>query len=420
MRVRIKGNARLSGNITVPASKSLLHRAIIASSLAEGKSIIRNVSYSSDIDATIAGMEALGSKIIKHSNYLEIYGSSIKRINNIIDANESGSTLRFLIPIAMVIGDKITFTGRPGLSRRPLEPYFNIFKEKGIKYSYNNSPLPLEIENKLTSGVYNIRGDISSQFITGLLFSLPLLEGDSILNITAELESKGYIDLTLAILKKFGIEIINNSYRSFIIRGGQKYKPTEYICEGDYSQAAFYLCMNALGSNINIANMNSNSYQGDMKILEDLRAMGSSYSFNNRVLANTMAIHNTSIALNNTPDLGPALAALMSLTPGRGMLINASRLRLKESDRIASMEEELSKLGIMVSSNADTLFISGSDRIAGGELWSHNDHRIAMALSMLAIKSSGDIIINEAECVNKSYPGFWEAFKSLGGEVSYE
>ena len=219
MDVRIKPG-KLKGNVIIPPSKSLAHRAIIAASLAKGKSVISNIQFSQDIKATIAGMEALGAKITKYNDYLEIEGSDVKRVSNIIDANESGSTLRFLIPIALVSHEKITFAGHNRLVKRPLDIYYDLFDKQGIKYSHpEDSYLPLELEGKLKSGVYEVRGDVSSQFITGLLFTLPLLDGDSQIVITTKLESKGYIDLTLDILSLFGIEIPSeqNSHEYFFL-----------------------------------------------------------------------------------------------------------------------------------------------------------------------------------------------------------
>lgn len=410
----------LSGEIKVPSSKSLAHRAIIASSLASGKSIIKNISYSADIEATIKAMEALGSEIIRNGDSVTIYGCYPRRINNVIDANESGSTLRFIIPIAMLSDEPVRFIGHNNLCNRPLDPYLDSFDELGIAYKRGGSYLPLDIASRLRPGEYNICGNISSQFITGLLFALPLLEADSVINITTPLESKGYIDLTLDILRLYGINIINKDYKSFIIEGNQEYKPHDYTVEGDYSQAAFYLCMDALGADIKLLDMNLSSHQADLRILKDLEAMGSTIIYEDGRLSCTRASSPTLIDLSQSPDLGPVLAALMSLIKGKSKLIGASRLRLKECDRISSMELELNKIGDICKSTIDSMTIKGVEFIGGVEFDSHNDHRVAMALSILALRASSDIRIKNASCVNKSYPSYWEDFKSLGGEVRYE
>ena len=227
-------------------------------------------------------MEALGAKVIKNGNELTITGSSVKRVGNIIDANESGSTIRFMIPIALVNSEPITFTGKNHLVNRPLDSYFEIFDKQGIKYEHDNGVyLPLKVNGGLKSGLYEIRGDISSQFITGLLYALPLLDGDSKIVITTNLESIGYIDLTLDVLKSFGIEIVNNDYKEFIIKGNQEYKANNYVVEGDYSQTAFFLVGGALGNDINLLGMKDVSLQGDKKIIDDIKSMNGNITFEN-------------------------------------------------------------------------------------------------------------------------------------------
>ena len=412
---------KLKGDVVVPPSKSLSHRAIIAASLAKGKSIIKNVLYSKDIIATIGAMRALGANIIEHDNYLEIYGSKTKRVNKIIDANESGSTIRFMIPIALTVDEEVTFVGKNNLVKRPLDTFFEIFDEQNIKYERKEDYLPLHVYNGLKSGTFKIRGDISSQFITGLLYALPLLNGDSKIIITTNLESKGYIDLTLDILNKFGINIINNDYKEFIVKGNQEYKPLDYEIEGDYSQSAFFLIADLLGSDINLYSMNENSLQGDKKILEDIKAFNGNAYFKNGVLKASKALTNGAlIDFSQSPDLGPILTVLASISKGTSNFINAERLRIKECDRISCVKEELSKLGAKIEELKDGMIIKGVDSLSGGILDSHNDHRLAMSFAMLSTIALGEITILGAECVQKSYPNFWEVFESLGAEVKYE
>lgn len=341
MNVHIYPN-KLKGEVIMCPSKSLSHRAIIAACLAEGKSVISNVILSKDIKATIAGMEALGAKITIDGDKLFIEGTKPSRKINLINANESGSTLRFLIPISLVCPEEITFTGENNLVNRPLELYYEIFDQYGISYSKpDNAYLPLKINGGLKAGKYALRGDVSSQFITGLLFALPLLNGDSKIVITTNLESKGYIDLTLDVLKLFGIKIVNNNYQEFIIHGNQKYQPTNYQVEGDYSQSAFFLMAGALGADIKILGMNKDSSQGDKKILEDIKSMHGDIRFENDVLtclpSNTVG---ATIDFSQSPDLGPALTVLASLSSGKSNFINAERLRIKECDRISSIDRK--------------------------------------------------------------------------------
>ena len=410
----------LEGNINIPPSKSLAHRAIIAASLANGRSIITNVDFSKDIIATIDAMRALGAIIDINGDTLTIEGSYPKRVKQSINAKESGSTLRFLIPISMLADDKITFKGENNLVNRPLDVYTNIFDEKNIKYSSKEKALPLTIYDKLVSGEYRFRGDISSQFITGLLYALPLLKSDSKIILTTPLESIGYVDLTIDILAKFGVKIINNGYSEFIIKGNQEYKPYNYEVEGDYSQAAFFLVADALGSNIKVNGLNLSSIQGDKKILNDLMSFGLTVNKTSNEISVDGKPKGTKISFKHSPDLAPALSVLASLSQGESLFTDAERLRIKESDRISSMINELSILGANVTEALDTMAFLGVDYFKGGVVDSHNDHRIAMSLAIASTRAIGDIRITNAECVSKSDPNFWEDFKSLGGDISYE
>ena len=413
---------KLKGNVLIPPSKSLSHRAIIAACLAEGESIISNISFSKDINATISAMEALGAKVVKDGSTLYITGSKIKRVKDLIDANESGSTIRFMIPIALVSNEPITFTGKNNLVNRPLDSYYEIFDNLGIEYTHpENAYLPLCVNGGLKSGVYKMRGDISSQFITGLLYALPLLDGDSKIIITTNMESIGYIDLTLDVLKDFGIEIDNINYKEFIIKGNQKYKPSNYIVEGDYSQTAFYLVGGALGNDINILGMKEKSLQGDKKVIEDIKAMNGDVTFIDGILkCNKSDTKSAVIDFSQSPDLGPALSVLASLSQGTSHFINASRLRIKECDRITCVLEELNKMGANITETPDSMIINGVTKLHGTVVDSHNDHRLAMAFAMAATVCDGDVKILNAECVSKSYPHFWEDYIKLGGDVDFE
>jgi len=420
MNVIIKPG-KLSGDVIIPPSKSLSHRAIIAASLAKGKSIISNVLYSKDIKATIGAMRACGANITEYKDHLEIIGSDVKRVDDVIDANESGSTIRFMIPIALAVNEPITFTGKNHLCKRPLDTFFEIFDNQGIEYSRGEDYLPLKVNGGLKPGQFNIRGDISSQFITGLLYALPLLNGDSVINITTNLESKGYVDLTLDMLKKFGIVIENVDYKSFIIKGNQSYEPADYTIEGDFSQSAFFLVADTLGADITLHAMNKDSHQGDKKIIQDVLDLGGKITFeDDKLKAYPVQTKGCVIDFAQSPDLGPALTVLAALSSGVTEFINAARLRIKECDRITCMKDELAKLGAKIEENPDGMIITGVDKLTGGVIDSHNDHRVAMAIAMASLKSTGDIKIINAECVSKSYPNFWEVFESIGGNVTYE
>ncbi len=383
---------KLSGIIDVIPSKSCLHRAIIAASLSNGISNIHNAIFSDDINATIEACKKLGATIDIFKNKIVVKGTTKILSNQIVDCNESGSTLRFMIPIFLTINNKVKFIGKEGLLKRPLDIYSEIFNKQNIEN------INLEFEGLLKPDTFIVDGTISSQFITGLLFSLPLLDGDSKIIIKNVLESKGYIDITIEILKKFNINIENKEYREFIIKGNQKYNPTNYTTEADYSQASFFLVANELGNDIKVNNLDSNSVQPDKKILDDILSVKK----------------NVNIDLSQNPDCGPILSVLSVFYDTK--FINAKRLRIKESDRISCMVSNLSKLGAIVFEEIDSMIFNKVEVISGGEVDSHNDHRIAMAMAILSTIANDNIIIKNADAVSKSYPNFWDDFKMLGGD----
>ncbi len=409
----------LKGNIVVPSSKSLGHRGIIAAALSRGISRVDNIQLSKDIEATMEIMKELGAVVNIEDQNLYIDGRKMFSYEKKLDlrCRESGSTLRFLIPLALTKDGDYIFHGEGKLISRPLEPYYEIFEEKGIKYSREGDGLPLKVSGKLTSGTYRVRGDISSQFITGLLFSLPILEGNSRIQITTKLESKGYIDLTLDTLKDFGIEIENNNYKEFNIRGAQKYNSRNYYVEGDYSQGAFFLVAGALGSSIVCSGLNKDSLQGDKVILDILEAMGCNVEESEEgIKVKPSKTKGIEIDASNCPDLVPVLTVLASLSEGETKIVNAKRLRIKECDRLHAITKELNKLGANIIELEDSLIISGVNELKGGEVDSHNDHRIVMALAIAATRANGDVIINNPSAVEKSYPNFFKDYFKLGGE----
>lgn len=417
----------LSGEIRIPPSKSLSHRAIICAGLSEGVSDIDNLIFSDDIRATLKGMRALGTNVqcIETEAHEEAYcvtlegNPDVKALDNTIDCKESGSTLRFLIPFAGLTDNKLTFTGRGKLVERPLDTYYKVFDKQNIKYRNDNGKLPLEVEGRLKPGTFELEGNISSQFITGLMFVLPLLNDDSILKITTELESKGYVDLTLDILKKFNIQIQNNDYKEFKIKGNQHYKSRYYRVEGDYSQAAFWVVAGILGSNIKCKDLSIQSLQGDKAILDIIQKMDGKIQVKEDFIEiQESKTKGSIIDASECPDLVPILAVLGSLSKGTTKIINAERLRIKESDRLKAISTELNKLGANIKELKDGLIIEGKEKLKGGAVVdSWNDHRIAMALAIASIKCTDSIIITGSDAVNKSYPDFWKDFVGLGGKI---
>lgn len=397
---------KLSGEVVVPPSKSMAHRAIICAALSKGKSIIDNIDLSDDIIATINAARSMGAKIEIDNRKVAVEGilSSPNNEDFIVDCNESGSTLRFFVPITMLFNQKKTFIGKGNLGKRPLNVFYEIFDKQGIKYSYKKDILDLQVEGKLKPDTFYVRGDISSQFITGLLFALPLLNDDSKIVITSKLESKSYLDLTLSMLDKFGIEIENKDYKEFIIKGNQEYKAMDYTVEGDYSQAAFFLSANYIGNDIDIKGLDENSLQGDKEILKWLE-----------VLKND---ENKVIDATNCPDIIPILTVCAALTKGKTEIINAGRLRIKECDRLTAISTQLNKLGADIIEHEESLTINGVDSLNGGYVDSFKDHRISMSLAITSSRCKDDIIIKDYMCVKKSYPHFYEDFKKLGGEIN--
>ncbi|GEQ20483.1 MAG: 3-phosphoshikimate 1-carboxyvinyltransferase [Clostridium butyricum] len=419
---------KLKGEVKIPPSKSMAHRAVICAALSDGTCKVSNIDFSDDIIATVEAMKSLGAVIEKKDDYLEVIGikSPQNKLNNstnderIIDCNESGSTLRFLVPIAALFEGVNKFVGRGNLGKRPLDTYYEIFDNQGIKYSYKEGILDLKTEGKLKCGEFKVKGNISSQFITGLLFTLPLLDGDSKITITTELESKGYIDLTLSAMRDFGIEIINNNYEEFIIKGNQNYKSIDYRVEGDYSQAAFFLCADAVLNEVVVNDLNLNSLQGDKEVIDILERMGVNIKENGKGIIGTVdkKLKSTIIDGSQCPDIIPVVSLAASLCDGTTEVINAGRLRIKECDRLAAVTSELNKLGAKITEKEDGLIIEGVSKLKGGcTVWSHKDHRIAMTLAIASTICEEPIIIKDYECVTKSYPEFWNDFISLGGAL---
>ena len=417
---------KLKGDVKIPPSKSMAHRAVICAALSDGVCKVTNIDYSDDIIATIEAMKSLGAVITKKDDYLEVIGikSSQNKMNDSIDSertidcNESGSTLRFLVPIAALFEGVNRFVGRGNLGKRPLDTYYNIFDEQGIKYSYKEGILDLKTEGKLKAGEFKVKGNISSQFITGLLFTLPLLDGDSKIIITTEMESKGYIDLTLSAIKDFGVEIVNNNYEEFIIKGNQTYKSIDYRVEGDYSQAAFFLCSDALSNEVVVNDLKRDSLQGDKEVIDILERMGVKIENKGAGLIGTAEgqLKSTIVDGSQCPDIIPVVSLAAALCSGTTEVINAGRLRIKECDRLAAVTSELNKLGAKITEKEDGLIIEGVSKLKGGcTVWSHKDHRIAMTLAIASTVCEEPIIIKDYECVSKSYPEFWNDFKNVGG-----
>lgn len=410
---------RLSGKVIVPPSKSVAHRAIIAAALSGGECTIENIEMSDDICATIDAVKALGTRcdVCKEEKSICVSGKkkTEKLSDMTIDCGESGSTLRFLIPVALVFGGSVKFTGRGRLMQRPQKPYIEMFEKKGIACEKGDNYL--KFNGKLKGGKYKIAGDISSQFITGLLMALPLMEEDSEIIVTTTPESKGYIDITLGVLKDFGIEIENHNYKRYVIKGKQKYMATDFAVEGDYSQAAFFLVAGALGCDVTCYGLSEDSLQGDRAIIDIIEQTGGEIVRKNGGISAIRSedMRGITVDAKDIPDLVPILAVLFAFCKGESRIIGAGRLRMKESDRLAAISKELSHLGVDITEGSDSLVIRGSQVAECGVVSSWNDHRIAMALAIAACRCEGKEIVIEGakDAVKKSYPDFFEAYNKL-------
>ena len=395
--------SRLQGRITPPPSKSQSHRLVIAAALAEGESKLENVALSKDITATLQCMRALGAEAAPDGSRIRGIGDRRRVFEHLptLDCFESGSTLRFLIPVALAVAGGGAFRGRGRLMERPLEPYEKLFLEKGISFSREDGGI--RVAGRLTPGIYRLPGDVSSQFITGLLYALPLLEGASDLVLTTKLESGGYVDLTLEVLSRAGITV-EPTGQGWHIPGGQRYQAINAAVEADYSQAGFYCAANGIGGSVEILGLNPNSAQGDRVILDQCAA-----------LARPGAVE---LDVSQCPDLVPPLAVYAALRSGETTrIVGAARLRIKESDRLDTVTTQLNALGAKITQHPDSLTIQGVPALHGGTVSACNDHRIAMMLAIAATRADGPVTITGAESVSKSYPDFWEDYASLGGRV---
>ena len=377
---------KLSGSVTPPPSKSMAHRAVLAMMLAGEDGTISNLNDSQDVLATRRCVAALNAA---EPGQLPL-----------LDCGESGSTLRFLIPIALAVAGGGRFTGQGRLMERPLQPYFDIFEENGISYILENGVLT--IRGQLPPGIYALPGNISSQFVTGLLYALPLLEGDSEIHITSPLESKGYVDMTLDMLAHFGVQAENLDYATFRIPGGQTYLAQDITIEADWSQAAFWYAANFLDNQLTINGLNPRSMQGDMVVADlywKLARPG-----------------DTEIDISDCPDLLPPLSVMAAVRSGSTRFTGAARLRIKESDRLTTVCRMLTALGAQAEEGLDSLTVSGG-KLTGGTVNGANDHRIVMAAAIAATASAKPVTILGAEAVSKSYPDFFDVYKSLGGDI---
>lgn len=417
---------KLSGVVEAPPSKAYTHRAIIAASLSEGRSSIKNMLICDDTLVTVRACSMLGAAIREIEKGLVIDGVTKPIIpEDVIHCGESGSTIRFITPICALADGISVLTGGKSLRKRPMKPLLEALKQLGVRcYSTRNNGCPpiLVFGGGIKRNRTSIRGDVSSQFISGLLFAASKSLSNTEIEVTTRLESKPYVTMTLEVLRNHGIRIdYESDYSRFLLPGRQDYMPFDYYVEGDYSSAAFLLAAASItDSSVKVENLLEKTNQGDRVILRILKDMGVQLKLgegNVEVQGAEKGLRGIDVDVRDTPDLAPICMVLACFAKGETVIEGVRRLRFKESDRIASMISELKKMGGKVSVSENRIYIEGSGSLHAAEIDPHNDHRIAMACAVAALGAEGRTVIHGIECVKKSYPNFVKDLCSIGGAV---
>lgn len=399
--------------IEMPPSKSVAHRALICAALS-GSSIVSNCGENQDVFATLRCIHSLGfvttTKAENEDRYRFYPRPSDRSL--VADCGESGSTLRFFIPIAAALGIPIAFVGKGRLMERPLTAFVDCFEGTDVSLTLKNGQA--RVSGQLKAGSYRMGGDVSSQFLTGLLLGLALLEGDSDITMTSTLQSKPYVDITLDVMKSFGVEVTHDNYERFYIKGEHSYRATHYVVEADYSSASFMLAAGALGADVVLHNLKEESLQGDKVFLDLLSQGGAIVTREGSTVTVKKGEHRGFVCdVTECPDLVPPLALFMALCEGESQIIGAARLRIKESDRLTTVATQLNCLGAKITERPDSLVIEGVPKLAGGQVHGCGDHRIAMMCAIASLACEEAVTLDDWKCVDKSYPRFWEDFAQI-------
>ncbi|MCL2042400.1 MAG: 3-phosphoshikimate 1-carboxyvinyltransferase [Bacteroidales bacterium] len=428
--------------LQAPSSKSIAQRAIAAALLSDGTSVIENVTDCNDTAAALRLAQELGAKVIREDGILRVetvrpvldFGFSTETqstqsfterhcerseaiqknnvVNTSLNAGESALSLRMFAPIAALSGKEVTLSGEGSLLNRPIEMIVNALSQGGVHCTTNNGRLPLTLSGRLKSGHFHIDGSVTSQVLTGLLMALPVVEGDSVV-VVENLKSKPYIDITLDVLKSFGIEIENIDYHTFKIRGNQRYTPCRYVVEGDWSSAAFWMVAGAIYNDVSVSGLNPNSKQADRAILDALKKANCTVEYRHGVFTSRKSeVAPFTFDASDCPDLIPVLTLLAACATGVSRIYGADRLAHKESDRAAVLIQQFVKVGIVITQYDDILEITGG-AIRGCVIDPHNDHRIAMTFTIASLVATSEMVVEHTECINKSYPGFFRDFDRL-------
>lgn len=406
--------ALLSGKVVLPPSKSVAHRVLICAALAGGKSVITPFCTSRDINATVSVLRAIGVNILTDNNGYTVTQGKLKQGGK-LNCFESGSTARFLIPVVATLGIDAQFIGEGRLPQRPFSVLCELLRENGV--SVNSDQLPMDISGKLEGENFSLPGNISSQYVSGILMAAPLMEKDVTVTIEGELESEPYVNMTVEVMSLFGVKV-QRTDTGYFVKGGQTYTPCNVKIEADWSAAAFFMSAAAIGGEIAIEGLNFASTQGDMAALDVFAAFGAHLStLNNTLFIRKGELRGIEVNARQIPDMVPAIAATAAFAKGTTKITGVARLRLKESDRIATVCNALTSLGVKVEQTGDSIIIHGSS-VQGGKVDGANDHRIVMAFTVAASYAQGESIISYADAVEKSYSDFFKDFAKIGGIVN--
>jgi 3-phosphoshikimate 1-carboxyvinyltransferase len=413
----------LNGELTAPPSKSYTIRAVLAALLADGASTIRSPLRSRDTEAAFNACGAFGGVLEDSGDKVLITGTGgdVKTPPGLVDTLNSGTTIRICSAIASLCQGQVRLTGDASIQRRPIQPLLDALTQLGVTSSSANGCPPLSVKGPLAGGVCSIRGDISSQYITAILMAAPYAKDDVTVNITTQLKSRPYVDMTLRLLGEFGVSVENekNQYGRFSVRAGQTYRSADYTVEGDYSSAAFILAAAALTkSDVTVKNVFRDSLQADKKILWIIEKMGAKVAraADSVTVSSDGALRGLTVDLSDSPDLVPIVSVLGALAEGKTEIVNAAHARLKECDRIRAMATELKKMGADITERQDGLLIAGG-RLRGARVDGWLDHRIIMSLAVAAMKAQGRTVISGAEHVDVTFPSFRGVMNGLGANI---
>lgn len=414
---RIFMPSEISGTVKAPSSKSMTQRAIAAALLANGNSCIRYPSYCDDSLAAMSVAVGLGAKVEPGTDELWINGSAVLKEPK-LNCGESGLAIRMFSPIAALYPVEVTMTGAASLRNRPMKMIEEALTQLGAECKTTGGFLPLSIKGPVNGGKCEIDGSVSSQLLTGLLMALPVVQNDSEIKVN-NLKSKPYIDMTMQLLNSFGIEVHQHDYTYFHIPGRQKYIPSVYKVEGDWSGGAFLLVAGAIAGNIKVSGLRSDTLQSDIAILQALRSAGANMIVeNDRIEVSKSELHSFEFDATHSPDLFPPLVALGSYCKGVSKIKGVSRLSHKESNRAETLKTEFAKMNIKVETNDDYMFVTGGNP-TGAHVESHEDHRIAMAVAVTSLRADSEVFLRDSQCISKSYPEFYRDMRSLGS-IIYE